>query len=100
MPPVAGKPVNCRNESRIMLAHRCFVVKNGVTGPDWDTTERRDRFAIELLDTEEHVGFIHRLKVEVGTDDTVAVDDRAAHIGSNLRGVGGLDRGSGDWCGG
>ena len=77
--------------------HCGFVVKDRIAGANRDATERRDGFAIELLDAEEHVGFVHSLEVEVGSDDTVAVDDCSTHVGSDFWRVGGLDRRGGDW---
>lgn len=73
------------------LSERSFVVEDGVTGSNRDAAEGGDGLAIELLDTEEHVGFVHRLEVEVGSDDTVAVDDGPTHVRTDLRGVGGLN---------
>lgn len=73
------------------LRERSFVVEDGVTGSNRDAAEGGDGLAIELLDAEEDVGFVHRLEIEVGTDDTVAVDNRAAHVGTDLGSVRGLD---------
>ena len=80
-----------------MLDHPCFVVKDAVTGPYGDAPEGRDGLAIELLDTKEHVGFVHCLEVEVGSDDPVAVDNGSTHICPNLRRVRSLDRCSTRW---
>src|SRR5262245_36454081 len=102
--PLAGAPVvpeelpvNISSLSRIMLHHLCFVVKDSVTGPNRDAPERRDGLAIELLNPEKDVGLVHCLQVEVGSDDTVAVDNGSTHICPNLRCVRSLDRSSTCW---
>src|SRR6516162_3821504 len=98
MPPVAPYwvPVNMRNPSRIMvssLGNLDFVVQDRVASSDGSPTESRDGLPVELLNPEEDVGLVHRLQIEIGPNDTVAVDDRAAHIGPDLGGVRSLHRG-------
>src|SRR5262249_8686845 len=91
MPPVAGKPLNWRNASRIMLAHRCFVVEDRCSLANWDATEGRDGVAIGLRNAEQYVGFVHRMQVQVSADNAIAVDDCATHVGSDFWGIRGLD---------
>src|SRR5262245_56712405 len=95
-PAPAVVPVNWRKKSRIMgrsLGHAGFVVEDGIAGTDWDTAEGGDALAIELLKAKQDVGLVHRLEIEVGADDTVAVHNRTTHVGSNFRRVRGLDGG-------
>src|SRR5262245_38444730 len=87
-------PVKVRSLSRIMLRHLCFVVEDRITSPDGDAPECSDWLSIELLNPKEYVGLVHGLQVEVGSDDTVAVDDGSTHICPYLRCVRSLDRSS------
>src|SRR5215831_12088494 len=89
--PVATLPVKVRSLSRIMLDHPCFRVEDCVTGPNGYASEGCDRLTVELFDTKQDVGLVHSLEIEVGADDTISVDDRAAHVGPNFRSVRGLD---------
>src|SRR5882672_6935031 len=89
-----AEPVNCRSPSRIIvcsLNHLGFVRENGVHGADGDATEGGDGLAVELFETKQDVGLVHRLEIEVGPDDTVRVDHGATHVGADHRGVGSLD---------
>src|SRR6266481_7632590 len=76
-----------------------FVAEDRVHRADGDATECGDGFAVELLDSKQHICLIHCLKVEVGADDAVAVDHGPAHVCADCRGVRGLDCGCRDWCG-
>src|SRR6266704_3823161 len=64
-----------------------FVRENSITGSDRDAAEGGDGLAVEFLDTKQDVGFVHRLEVEVGADDAVAVDYGTAHVCADGRGV-------------
>src|SRR5216684_4767157 len=73
-----------------------FVGEDGVYGANRDAAEGGDGLAVELFQTEEDVGFVHGLEVEVGPQDTVAIDDGPAHVSADHWGVRGLDGGCGD----
>src|SRR6185437_8137409 len=72
-------PVNVRSASRIMLHHLCFVVEDRINGADREATERGHDLTIPLLETQQDVGLVHCLQIEIGADDAVAVDHHAAH---------------------
>src|SRR5216684_8231026 len=81
------------------LRDGCFVGQDGVYGANRDAAEGGDGLAVELLEAKEHVGFVHRLEVEVGAEDAVAVEDRPAHVSADHWRVRGLDGSCGDWSG-
>lgn len=64
-----------------------LVGEDGITGTDRDAAEGGDGLAIEFFNSQQDVGFVHGLKVQIGSNDTVAVDDRTTHVGSDFRGV-------------
>jgi hypothetical protein len=73
-----------------------FVIGESVASADWDTPKGSYWLALELFDSEQDVRFVHGLKIEIGADYAVGVDDRSTHVGSDFWSVRGLDCGSGD----
>jgi hypothetical protein len=69
-----------------------LIIQYRVTSSDRNASERGNDFTVELAQLQEYIRFIHRLQIEVGANHAVAVDNRAAHVGADFRGVGGLNR--------
>src|SRR5215469_434743 len=75
-----------------------FVVEDCVAGSNGDSPKGGDGDTVEFLNTKENVGFVHGLEVEVGSDDTVAVDDGASHVRADFRSIGSLDDSGANRC--
>src|SRR6516162_6147415 len=82
------------------LYHVSFGIDESIARPNRYASERGNWLSFKLLNPEQDVSLVHGLEIEIGTDDAVAVDDRATHIRPDLWSVRGLDgrgRGRGSW---